>query len=417
MGQTIVEKIFSLHSDSGNIKPGDIFWLSIDVRSARDFGGPNVVGHLEKHFPKNPVKDVSRTVFTFDTVAPANNIPYAENQQVCRNFARKHDIPLYDVNRGIGTHTLIEEGWVRPAQTAVGTDSHYNILGAIGAFGQGMGDRDIAFAFNTGKVWFQVPPTVRINVDGFPASELATPKDFVLFLLQKFGSHGLLGKVVELYGDYIDYLDLAGRITVASMGTELGLISIILPPNEPLLSELDNLAQPRWEYEPIYADADAKYENEYSVDISNLEPLLAAPYSPDNVHPVREFIGHRVDSVFVGSCTNGRASDIELAADAMQGEKVAYNTIMRVVPSTRRVTWEIMRSGVWQQLFDSGAVVSHAACGGCAQGQIGMTGKGEVQISTANRNFKGKQGAGDTFLASPLVAGFAATHGEIYLPK
>ena len=416
MGKTIVEKIFSYHSDSADLKVGDIFWLSVDVRSARDFGGPNVVENLERYFSDNPVKDVERTVFTFDTVAPANNIPYAENQQRCRNFAREHNIPLFDVNRGIGTHTLIEEGWIRPGQTAVGTDSHYNILGAIGAFGQGMGDRDIAFAFNTGKVWFQVPPTVRINVNGFPASELVTPKDFVLFLLKKFGSHGLLGRVAELYGDYIEFLDLAGRITVASMGTELGLISIIIPPNQPLLAELNNLAKPRWDFEPVYADSDAKYEAEYNVDISDLEPLLAAPFSPDNVHPVREFIGQRVDSVFVGSCTNGRASDIEAASDAMQGKKVADETIMRIVPATRRVTWEIMRSGVWQELFDSGAVVSHAACGGCAQGQIGMTGKGEIQISTGNRNFKGKQGAGETFLASPVVAGYAATNGKIYLP-
>ncbi len=236
MARTIVEKIFSKHCSGKDIKPGEIIWLDIDVRSARDFGGPNVIKNLEKYFPENPVISKKRTIFTFDTVVPANNIPYAINQQLVRDFTRKHDIALYDVNKGIGTHSLIEDGWVRPGMTAVGTDSHYNIMGAIGAFGQGMGDRDIAFAYATGKVWFEVPATVRINIDGYPMNEIVTPKDFVLLLLQKFGSHGLLGKVVELYGDYIESLELDGRITVASMGTELGLISIIIPTNELLVS-------------------------------------------------------------------------------------------------------------------------------------------------------------------------------------
>jgi len=416
MGRTIIEKIFAAHTDKKDPQPGDVVWLNIDIRSARDFGGPNVIKHLEKYFPENPVLDTTRTVFTFDTVAPANNIPYAINQQRVRVFARKHGVPLYDVNRGIGTHTLLEEGWVRPGMTAVGTDSHYNILGAVGAFGQGMGDRDIAFAFATGKVWFEVPPTVRINVEGMPKNPLVTPKDFVLSLLRRFGSHGLLGRVVELYGDYPQSLDLAGRITVASMGTELGLISIIFPPDEKIERELNEFSAPRFEYEPFVADPDAKYEQEFTVDVTDLEPLLAAPFSPDNVHPVREYIGQRVDSVFVGSCTNVRDPDIRAALESMGDDPVAEGTIMRVVPATRVVTEKIMKDGTWMGLFSKGAVVSHPACGGCAQGQIGMTGEGEVQISTGNRNFKGKQGAGETFLASPVVAGFAAAKGKIYLP-
>ncbi len=416
MGQTIIEKIFAAHSGKKQLNPGDVVWLDIDVRSARDFGGPNVVKQLEEEVRDKPVRDTQKTVFTFDTVVPANNIPYAKNQQIVRDFARKHKVALYDVNMGIGTHTLIEEGWLRPGMTAVGTDSHYNILGAIGAFGQGMGDRDIAFAMATGKVWFEVPPSVRINLNGFPTNELVTPKDFVLFLLQKFGSFGLLGTSVELYGDYADFLDLDSRITVASMGTELGLISILFPPNENLINELEDLSPAKWDYEQVFADHDAKYREEHTFDLRDLEPLIAAPHSPDNIKTVRELIGTRVDSVFIGSCTNGRASDIEAAADAMDDGQIAAGTIVRVVPATRRITSEIMFNGVWKKLFDMGAVVSHAACGGCADGQIGMTGAGENQISTGNRNFKGKQGAGNTYLASPLVAGYAATHGKIWLP-
>ncbi|RKZ34150.1 homoaconitate hydratase family protein [bacterium] len=416
MGKTIIEKIFSSHSDRNDIHPGDVLWLDVDVRSARDFGGPNVVNNLRRYFPDNPVKDIHRTVFTFDTVAPANNIPYAKNQQLVRLFAREFNIPLFDVNRGIGTHTLIEEGWVRPGMIAVGTDSHYNIMGAIGAFGQGMGDKDIAFAFATGKIWFQVPPTVRVNVNGYPKNRLVTPKDFVLALLDKFGSHGLLGMTVELYGDYIDSLDLSGRITVASMGTEMALISIIIPPDEKLIATLDELSSSRYEWTAYKSDPDAKFVDEYSIDITDLEPLLSAPYSPDNVHPVREFIGTEVDSVFVGSCTNGRSEDITASAEALGDSNIAERTIMRVVPATRIVTQQIMESGIWKRLFDSGAVVSHPACGGCAQGQIGMTGAGEIQLSTGNRNFKGKQGAGETYLLSPIVAGFSAAKGKIWLP-
>ncbi len=415
MGYTIIEKIFLKHSDKKSLSPEDIFWLNIDVSSARDFGGPNVVKHLDKYFPDNPVIDKSRAVFTFDTVAPANNIPYAENQQIVRNFSRKHNIPLYDVDKGIGNHVLIEEGWIRPGMTVIGTDSHYNIMGAIGAFGQGMGDRDIAFAFATGKVWFKVPKSIKINIDGIPKNELVTPKDFVLSLLKEFGSHSLLGTSVELYGDYIDSLDLAGRITVASMGTELGLISIIIPPNDSLLKELEMLSPAKWNFEPFYADSDARYDKEFTVDISDLEPMIALPYSPDNVLPVRKVIGTNIDTVFIGSCTNGRFEDIEAGAKAL-GNSIAPETTLRIVPATRIVTSKLLRSGIWMKLFEAGAVLSHQACGGCAQGQIGMTGTGEVQISTGNRNFKGKQGKGETYLSSPIVAGFSAAKGKIWLP-
>ena len=416
MGQTIIEKIFAAKSGKTSVSPGDVVWIFVDVRSARDFGGPNVVKNLEKYFPNAPVIDPERTVFTFDTVSPANNIQYAENQQKVRQFARKFGIPLYDAGHGIGSHVLIEEGWVRPGMTVVGTDSHYNIMGAIGAFGQGMGDRDIAFAFATGKVWFEVPPTVRINVEGFPKNELVTPKDFVLFMLKKFGSHGLLGRVAELYGDYIDSLSLAGRITVASMATEMALISIIIPPTKALLDELSKLSPPKWEFEPIHADLDAKYEDEITLNITELEPLIAAPYSPDNVHTVRELAGTKIDTVFIGSCTNGRFEDISAAADIISAEGIAEGITMKVVPATRRVTGELLLSSKFRALFEAGAIVSHPACAGCAQGQIGMTGTGEVQVSTGNRNFRGKQGAGQTYLASPITAALAAAKGKLWLP-
>ena len=413
---TIMEKIIAAHSGKKDVKPGEVLWMDVDVRSARDFGGPNVVGHLEREYPDNPVKDVERTFFTFDTVAPANNIPYAKNQHRCRQFARKWGVKLYDVNYGIGTHILIEKGIVRPGMTAIGTDSHYNILGAIGAFGQGTGDVDTAYAWKTGQLWFEVPPSAKVVLKGIPKHPLVTPKDIALKLLMEFGASGLLAYSVELYGEYIEQLDLDGRITIASQGTEMGMISLMIPPTDKLMKEL-----PKAYYaenpEIVYADENAVYDKEFVIDIENLEPLLSAPFTPHNVHPVSEYIGTKVDSVFVGSCTNGRISDIEKVHEIIKGEQVADDTILRIVPSTINGQIHLLSTGIASDLIQAKAVFSHPACAGCASGQIGMTGLGEIQVSTGNRNFKGKQGAGETYLASPIVAAYAALKGEIWLPK
>ena len=409
MGKTMIEKIIGWHT-GGDASPGETVWLDVDVRTARDFGGPNVVRNLLKHYKENRIADRDKTFFTFDTVAPANNIPYAENQQFCRIFAREEGIKLFDVDQGIGTHVLIEEHIIRPGITAVGTDSHYNILGAVAAFGQGMGDVDIAFAFKTGKVWFNVPNTVRINLAGIPPSNVY-PKDVVLFLLSKFGASGLLGRIVEIYGDYIDSLPLPGRITIASMGTEMGLISILLPPNDHIREFYKGI-----EYREPVSDPDAKYEAEYTFDISKLTPLLSAPFEPHNVHPVSEFEGKHIDTGFIGSCTNGRYEDIRIAADILRGKKIKDGCILKVVPATRRVYKQILKNGTLEELFDAGAIVSHARCSGCASGQLGMTGEGEVQLSTGNRNFKGKQGKGETFLASTATVAYSCLFGEIREP-
>lgn len=412
MGKNIIEKIFSAHTpDESLVEPGKTIWLDIDIRSARDFGGANVVKNLLREYPnESKVADPTKTFFTFDCVSPANTIPYAENQQICRVFARDNDIPLYDVGQGIGTHVLIENGHVLPGMTAVGTDSHYNIMGAIGAFGQGMGDRDIAFAWKAGKVWFDIPETVRINLDGIPAHPDVSAKDVVLRLLQEFGASGLLGKVAELRGEYIDSIGLDERITIASMGTEMGLISLIIAPDEKLAKELK-----QWhseDIELIASDPDAKYQGEYTISIADLEPLISAPFEPHNVHPVSEFAGKKLDSVFVGSCTGGRILDLQTLADEIEGG-ASKDIILRVVPATRRTLALAMEQGIYAKLFEAGATVSHAACGGCASGQIGMTGAGEVQVSTGNRNFKGKQGAGETFISSAKIAGMAAKKGTL----
>ncbi len=406
MGRTMIQKIFAAHTAPGAlVAPGDIIWLDLDVRTARDFGGANVVQNYREHYGDAPVADPARTFFTFDLVAPPSNIPYANNQQLCREWARSQGIKVYDVNAGIGSHVAIEEELVQPGGTFVGTDSHLNILGAIGAFGQGMGDQDIAFAFKTGRTWFEVPPTMKVIHQGELRSP-CTASDLTLAVLQRLGSDGALGRAVEFFGPAIEALDLAGRITLASQITEMGGI-IGFPIGEFLLPTPYSLLP----------DDDAEYVETLTIDITNLEPLIACPPNPANVHPVREVAGRRIDSVFLGSCTNGRFEDFAAVAEIVKGQRIAPQVMATVVPATRRVYAQLLASGVLETLFEAGFIISNPGCGGCASGHLGMTGKGEVQVSTSNRNFPGKQGAGQTYLASPVTAAWSALAGEITVPE
>jgi len=419
MGKTIIEKIIQAHADpqSGDeaVRAGDIVWMGLDARTARDFGGANVVKNYRQHYGDTPVDDASKTFFTFDLVAPANNIPYAINQQICRDWAREQGVRVFDVDMGIGSHVALEYGLAWPGSTFVGTDSHLNILGAIGAFGQGMGDQDIAFAYRAGKTWFEVPYTIKITVTG----ELRPPctaKDLTLACLRQLGASGALGLAVEFYGPTIEALDLPGRITLSSMMTEMGGIVGLIPPSEEVLA-FCRARTGREDLAAVEADPDAQYVQEIEIDISDLEPLIACPPKPDNVKTVREVAGTRVDSVFIGSCTNGRFEDLAAVAEIARGRHVAPGVVVAVVPATREVYRQMLDSGVLQTLFEAGFIISNPGCGGCASGHIGMVGRGQVQVSTSNRNFAGKQGPGDNYLASPVVAAWAALTGEITAPE
>jgi len=406
MGRTLIEKIIGAHGE-GDCKAGNVVWMDIDNRSARDFAGANVVGNLERYGGDKPIDDPEKTFFTFDCNVPANTIPYATNQHRIRLFAGKHNLKVFDVNAGIGSHVVIEEGLARPGATTVGTDSHLNIMGATGGFGQGMGDVDIAFAFKTGKVWFQVPESVKVNLIGMPAGGTEA-KDVALAMLREFGSHDLLGKSVEVAGDWVDQASLSDCITLSSLATEMGAIIILIAPNQTVL---DHFGMNR--EEAVYPDDDADYEKEYTLDITGLKPLLAAPPNPHNVHPVSDCTHIEVDGVFIGSCTNGTYEDLAYAAGLLKGRKVAEGVMLKVVPATRKTWDKLLHQGLLADLFDAGAIVSNAGCGGCASGQIGMTGEKEVQVSTSNRNFTGKQGRGDTYLAGIGTAVASAVLGRI----
>lgn len=415
MGQTMIEKIFQRHLiEPADVRPGEIVWIGIDNRSARDFGGANVVKNLGRFYPGGHVNDPAKTFFTFDCNAQNNDIKYAENQQTCRDFARNEGMAVHDVDAGIGSHVVIEQGLALPGTTTVGTDSHLNVVGAFGAFGQGMGDQDIAFIFKTGKTWFEVPHTIRIVLTGTLPKHV-TPKDLTLWVVRKLTSKGALGRVVEFAGPVAESLSLSGKITLSSMATEMGAIAAFLPQNEETLGFL-RARTGGSDVPTLEADADARYVKTLEWDVSNLVPQVACPPSPDNVKDVTELSGVEVNSIFIGSCTNGRFEDFQVAADIVRGKKVKRGVIAKMTPATREVWAKLLETGIMADLYAAGFVIGNAGCGGCAAGQMGMTGKGEVQLSTTNRNFPGKQGPGLIYLASPAVAAASALEGRIVAP-
>ncbi|MFH1514597.1 MAG: aconitase/3-isopropylmalate dehydratase large subunit family protein, partial [bacterium] len=409
MGKTIIEKILGSHANK-EVSPGDILDLVIDVRAARDFGGANVVKNIRDN--GLGIDDPAKTVFTFDCNPGGSDQKYATNQQICRVFAREYGIKIYDINSGIGTHVAIDNGLAVPGCTLVSTDSHANILGAIGAFGQGMGDVDIAQAFAAGRVWFKVPESVKITLTGMPSFS-ATSKDVVLACLRELGANGLLGYSAEFYGPYVDQLNLAGRITIASMATEMGGIIALFPPNQDVIDFCKN-ASGR-DFEPVYADDDAIYSKEIEIDIDGLGQLISRPGHPEDVVDASSVLGTKIGSAFIGSCTNGRYEDLKVAADILRGRKVAPGVVLKIVPSTDEIWQKCLDEGLIEVFKDAGALVGNAGCAGCAAGQIGQNGPGEITISTGNRNFAGKQGKGEVYLASPSMTAASAIAGVITL--
>ncbi|MFO7853142.1 MAG: aconitase/3-isopropylmalate dehydratase large subunit family protein [Bacteroidota bacterium] len=408
MDMTIIEKIISNHSEKVFVSPGDIVDVTIDARVARDFGGANVVKNIREY--NLGIDDPEKTMFTFDCNPTGSDQKYAVNQHICRLFAREKGIRVYDINSGIGTHILIDEGYVYSGATAISTDSHANILGAVGAFGQGMGDKDIAAAWNKGKVWFKVPPSVKLTLEGnLPDNVYA--KDVVLNLLNEFGANSLLGQSVEIYGDCVEQMGIGDRITISSMATEMGAIIILFPPNNEVIKYCSDRTDKK--FEAIYADAGAHYEKSFNIDVSKFKPMLAKPGKPHDNVTVDHEKGTKIDSAFIGSCTNGRIEDMRVVAEILRNRKLAPGVILKIVPSTDAVWNACLNEGLVKIFKEAGALLSNAGCAGCAAGQVGQNGPGEISISTGNRNFPGKQGKGSVYLASPSTVAASAVAGYI----
>jgi len=416
-GRTIIEKILSEHSGQ-DAWAGDRVWADLDLAVVRDFGGPNVVLEYERQMGDKPVWDPQKIAMTFDYQAPAKVVQVANNQRICREFAARHDIPyIFDVNSGIGQHVLLEHGMILPGSVVIGTDSHMNLLGAVGSFSTGMGTTDVTAAWATGRLWFRVPETIKITFTGtydYPASA----KDLTLFLVSKMDSSKTIYKALEFYGQAVDALTLAGRLTLASMVTEMeGKIGFIIP-DEEILTWIGERADRK--VEAVVPDRDASYLEEWEFDVGELEPLIACPDRPDNVKPVREVVGTPVDEVFIGSCTNGRLEDLRVAADVLEkmGGKVAPGVRMIVTPATTEVAIQAVETGLYEAFIKAGAMVTNQGCSLCTIGHHGVLAEGDVLVSTGNRNFRGKLGKGGiAYLASPAVAAATAVKGEIALPE
>ncbi len=416
-GKTVIEKILSDHSGE-DARAGDRVWADLDLAVVRDFGGPNVVLEYEKQLADKPVWDPQKIAMTFDYQAPAKVVQVANNQRICREFAAKHGIPhVFDVNAGIGQHVLLEHGMVLPGSVIIGTDSHMNLLGAVGSFSTGMGTTDVAAGWATGRLWFRVPETIKITFQGeygYPASA----KDLALFLLSQIDTSKTIYKAMEFYGQPIQALTLAGRLTLDSMVTEMeGKIGFIVPDEQILGWIGERAGKP---VEAVVSDADASYWEEWEFNIDGLEPLIACPDRPDNVRPVGEVAGTPVDEVFIGSCTNGRLEDLQVAADVLErmGGKVAPHVRLIVTPATTEVAMEAVEAGLYETFIKAGAMVTNQGCSLCTIGHHGVLAEGDILVSTGNRNFRGKLGKGSlAYLTGPAVAAATAVKGEISLPE
>jgi 3-isopropylmalate/(R)-2-methylmalate dehydratase large subunit len=411
MGMTLIEKILAAHSKFDVVRPGQIVDISIDCRVARDFGGANVVKNLNDS--GLAVDNPDKTLFTFDCNPTGSDQKYAVNQHICRLFARENGIKVFDIDAGIGTHLLIDEGYSYPGSTSVSTDSHANVLGAVGAFGQGMGDMDIAAAWHKGKVWFKIPPSVLIHITGTIPSNVSA-KDIVLNLLKIFGASSLLGYSIEMQGETVGNLTLDDRITISSMATEMGAIIILFQPSESIFNFCHSKA--RSEFSHMHADEDAVYDQKHFIDAGDFTPMVSKPGEPHDTIPVHDVLKTKIDSAFIGSCTNGRISDMRIAAKVLKGRKVAPGVVLKIVPATDSIWKTCLDEGLIDIFKKSGALVSNAGCAGCAAGQVGQNGQGEVTISTGNRNFPGKQGKGSVYLASPEIVAASSLAGYITTP-
>ena len=411
---TLIEKIFSNASHS-KVRPGDYVWVDLSLVAMRDFGGPNVIGEYENCYGSHPVFDPQKIAITFDLHIPARNEKVAQNQKILRDFAHHQGVRLFDVNTGVGQHILLENGLVRPDDVIVGTDSHMNLLGAVGAAGFGMGTTDIAGAMYTGKLWFQVPGTISIIVKG-KLKEYVSAKDLILYIVKKMGTSGALNRAIEFSGETIQNMNLAERITIASMVTEMsGDVGFIVPDQRIIDFISSSTAQP---VEPIARDANAEYELVREFNVDDLEPQIACPHSPDNVKAVKEVAGTKVDQVFIGSCTNGRIEDLKAAARILEGKTIKHGLRLIIVPATMETAAAAVSMGLHETFLKSGAVVTNPGCALCTTGHPGILAPGEVMVSTSNRNFVGKLGkGGEVYLASPATAAATALKGEITDPR
>ena len=420
MSQTISEKIFSKASGK-KVKAGDFVLANIDCSMTHDITGPLAVEgfrEIVKGKLGKKVWDPKKIVILFDHQVPADSLAAAANHIMLRTFAKEQGILNYDVFEGVCHQVMPEKGHVRPGDLIVGSDSHTCAYGALGAFSTGIGSTDMAFVFATGKLWFRVPETMRFEVNGKLPRRVHS-KDVILHLIGDVGVEGARYKTAEFCGTTVRDMDIPSRMTMSNMAIEMGgkagIVEADNVTEKYLMERIPDLKfNSKWK-----SDSDAIFSETKEYDISDLSPQVACPHNVDNVRSVEEVEGTKIDQVFVGSCTNGRFEDIEIVAKIMNGEKVAKGVRLLIIPASHTEYMKTLRAGYVEQFMEAGAIVESPCCGPCMGGSFGLLGKGEVGLSTSNRNFKGRQGSPDAFvyLSSPATAAASALYGEITDPR
>lgn len=416
MGQTIAEKILATKSGSTRLSPGEIVDAYPDVVMSHTATWRSV--SAMKRIGATKLYDPDRLAIVLDHISPAKTEKYAKDQQTSRNFAREYGVKkFYDVDAGIAHLVLMENGHIKPGDLVVGTDSHCTIYGALGALGTGIGYTEVTSVWVTGKLWMKVPTTIKFVLNG-KFNPAVSAKDLMLYLIGKLGADGCGYKSAEFYGDAMPGMSISERMTIANLAMEMGSKCVFLPPDERTAEYLKGRLADFSTYQPVYADADATYEQEVTVALSDLEPMVACPHQVENTKPIGEVVGTRIDQAFLGSCANGKYEDLVVAAKILAGRRVDPRVRLLVTPGSKQIMLEAMKSGVLQTLIESGALVTNPGCSACA-GDGGMMADGEVSLSTANRNFLGRMGSNKSsiYLSSPATLAASAIKGTIADPR
>jgi len=417
MRQTLAQKILQRHCDQKVGEPGQIIQCRVSMVLANDITAPLAIKSFRK-MGVDKVFDKDRVALVCDHFTPNKDIDSAEQVKVVREFAKEQDITHYYEGGNVGVeHALLPElGLVGPGDIVIGADSHTCTYGGLGAFATGLGSTDVAGGMALGRTWFKVPETIRVEIEG-ELPKYVGAKDLILNLIGRIGVAGALYRALEFGGSVISAMDVEGRMTMANMAIEAGGKAGLFPVDEMTLAYTN--AHGRSGDELLAPDEGATYHSVVKIDVTGMAPQVACPHLPDNVKPVGEVGSVRVDQVVIGSCTNGRISDLREAAELLKGRKVADHVRCIVLPATPSIWKQALQEGLIETFMEAGAIVGPPTCGPCLGGHMGILAGGEVCMATTNRNFKGRMGSlkSEVYLGSPAVAAATAIVGEIADPN
>jgi 3-isopropylmalate/(R)-2-methylmalate dehydratase large subunit len=417
MGMTMTQKILAAHAGLDEVKAGQLIEADLDMVLANDITGPVSIREFDGA-GFDGVFDKSRISLVMDHFVPNKDIKSAEQCKVCRQFAKRFDIDnFYDAGEmGIEHALLPEKGLVAPGEAVIGADSHTCTYGALGAFSSGVGSTDVCAAMATGRAWFKVPSAIKFELTG-SLPENTSGKDLILHIIGMIGVDGALYKSMEFSGPGVASLSIDDRLTISNMAIEAGAKNGIFPVDAVTREYVDGRVNR--DYRVFEADDDAEYDEVYNIDLSRIKPTVAFPHLPENTRTIDEVGDVPVDQVVIGSCTNGRISDMKTAAEILNGHHVHSGVRAIVIPATQAVYLECIERGYIKTFIEAGCVVSTPTCGPCLGGYMGILAAGERCVSTTNRNFVGRMGHVDSevYLASPAVAAASAIEGRIAAPE